>query len=160
MLKEYNLEGKVAIATGAGRGLGRAIALTLAEAGADVVAASRTARELEQTADGVRQQGRKCLVIPTDVTDTDQVNRLVEKTMSELRKVDILMNNAGAAVMKALIPTPGLDKLPVARVVPDLNVPLTEEERNITWSTNVNGVFRLHKSSRSIYDKGKKRKGH
>jgi len=141
MLKEYALEGKVAIVTGAGRGLGRAIALTLAEAGADVVAASRTARELEQTADGVRQQGRKCLAIPTDVTDTGQVNKLVEKTISEFTKIDILVNNAAVSFLKALVPTPGLDKLPIARIAPDLDVPLTEEEWNITWSTNVNGLF-------------------
>jgi len=141
MLKEYNLDGKVAVVTGAGRGLGKSITLTFAEAGADIVAVSRTLSELEKTAELVRQQGHKCLTMPTDVTDKNQVNKMVNSTVSEFGKIDILVNNAGIGFFKALIPTPGLEKLPIARILPDLNVPLTDDEWTTTWETNVNGVF-------------------
>ncbi len=141
MIKEYSLDSKVAVVTGAGRGLGRAIAVTLAEAGSDIVAASRTRRELEETSESVRKQGRSCLVIPTDVANAVQVNRLIEKAIAEFGKIDILVNNAAFASFKALMPTPGLEKLSLARVVPDLNLPLTDEEWNTTWGTNVNGVY-------------------
>lgn len=141
MLKEYSLEGKVSIVTGGGRGLGRAIALTLAEAGADIVVASRTVGELEQTAERVNQFGRKCLTIVTDVSDISQVNNLVKKTIYEFGKIDILVNDAAVLFCKALIPAPGLDKLTIARIIPDLNVPMTDDEWNTTWDTNVKGVF-------------------
>ena len=62
------LDGKVAIITGAGRGLGRAMAVKFAEAGADIVAAARTGRQLDETAGCVSKLGRKCLIVPTDVT--------------------------------------------------------------------------------------------
>ncbi len=68
MLSEYSLENKVAIITGAGRGIGKGIALTLAEAGADVTVAARTAEQIEQTAEEIRKLGRKALVVPADVT--------------------------------------------------------------------------------------------
>ena len=80
MLKELSLEGKVALVTGAGRGIGKAIALTIDEAGADIVAVARTHQQIEQTAEDVRQGGKKCLPIPTDVTKAEQVQQMVEKT--------------------------------------------------------------------------------
>ncbi len=67
ILKDFNVEGKVAIVTGAGRGIGKAIALTLVEAGADLTVIARTAKQVEQTAAEVRQLGRKVLAIPIDV---------------------------------------------------------------------------------------------
>ncbi len=89
------LNGKVIIITGGGTGLGRSMAFRLAEEGADIVVAARRVPPLEETAAGVRQRGRKALVISTDVTDSAQCNRLIEKTLAEMGKIDVLINNAG-----------------------------------------------------------------
>ena len=95
ILDSFSLEGKVAIITGAGRGLGRAMALRFANCGADVIAASRTLAQLEETADGVRKIGRKCLIVPTDVTVSAQVNAMVAAAIKEFGRIDVLINNAG-----------------------------------------------------------------
>jgi NAD(P)-dependent dehydrogenase (short-subunit alcohol dehydrogenase family) len=95
ILDSFSLDGKVAIITGAGRGLGRAMALRFANCGADVVAASRTVSQLEETAQGVRKLGRKCLVVPTDVGVSAQVNAMVASAMDEFGRIDVLINNAG-----------------------------------------------------------------
>jgi len=90
-----NLAGKVVIITGGGTGLGKAMALALAKAGADVVVAARRVEPLEQTAAEVRALGRRALAISTDVTVSQQVNNLVARTISEMGKLDIMINNAG-----------------------------------------------------------------
>src|SRR6202051_3436370 len=90
------LDGKLAIITGAGRGLGRAMATRLAGAGADIVAAARTVEQLEETAAEVRKLGRKCLVVPTDVARSEEVNAMVAAAVKEFGKIDVLINNAGA----------------------------------------------------------------
>jgi NAD(P)-dependent dehydrogenase (short-subunit alcohol dehydrogenase family) len=95
VLDSFSLEGKVAIITGAGRGLGRAMAIRFANCGADIVAASRTVAQLEETATAVRVVGRKCLVKPTDVARSDQVNALIAAAIAEFGQIDILVNNAG-----------------------------------------------------------------
>lgn len=114
MLKEFSLEGKVAIVTGAGRGIGKGIALALAEAGADTVAVARTEHEINEVAKEIKQLGRRCLAVPTDITKEDQVQRMVERTISEFGKIDILVNNAGAiTAVKPLVPLPHLgDRFP------------------------------------------------
>ncbi len=89
------LDGKVIIITGGGTGLGRSMAFRLAEEGADIVVAARRVPPLEETAAGVRERGGKALIVPTDVTDTAQVNRLIEKTLADMGKIDVLINNAG-----------------------------------------------------------------
>ncbi len=91
----FALTGKVAIVTGGGRGIGRAIALGFAQAGADVVAAARTTAEIEDTVARIRDEGRKALAIPTDVRNVDQVANLLDKTLDLFSRVDILVNNAG-----------------------------------------------------------------
>src|SRR5271155_5500168 len=95
ILDSLKLDGKVAVITGAGRGLGRAMAVKLAQTGADIVAAARTQPQLDETADAVKKTGRKCLIVPTDVTISAQVNALAEATIKEFGKIDILINNAG-----------------------------------------------------------------
>lgn len=95
ILDNLKLDGKVAIITGASQGLGRAMALKFAEAGADIVAASRTQAKLEDTAAEVRKAGRKCLVVPTDVTVSAQVNAMVAAAVAEFGRIDVVINNAG-----------------------------------------------------------------
>ena len=93
--KKGTLEGKVIIITGGGTGLGRSMAYRLAEEGANIVVAARRMAPLEETAAGVRERGAKALAISTDVTDTSQINTMVDKTLSEMGAIDILINNAG-----------------------------------------------------------------
>jgi len=95
ILDNLKLDGKVAIITGAGRGLGRAMAVRFAQAGADVVVAARTLSELEQTAAQVQPTGRKCLIAQTDVTRSEQVNAMAQAAIKEFGRIDILINNAG-----------------------------------------------------------------
>jgi NAD(P)-dependent dehydrogenase (short-subunit alcohol dehydrogenase family) len=89
------LDGKVIVITGGGTGLGRSMAFRLAEEGADIVVAARRLPPLEETAAGVRARGRKALVVSTDVTDTAQADRLIEKSLAEMGQIDVLINNAG-----------------------------------------------------------------
>jgi NAD(P)-dependent dehydrogenase (short-subunit alcohol dehydrogenase family) len=99
MIPFFSLEGKVAIVTGSGRGIGKAVALGLAEAGADVVVLARTVADIEQTAGEVRAVGRKALAVPTDVRVGEQVSNVVEATLKEFGRVDVLVNNAGASFL-------------------------------------------------------------
>jgi len=99
----YDLSGRVAIVTGGGTGIGAATALVLAEHGADVVIAARTVEDLERTSSTVESAtGRRCLAVPTDVKDEEQVIAMVARTVDELGRVDILINNAGGTRMGPL----------------------------------------------------------
>ncbi|MBI5182996.1 MAG: 3-oxoacyl-[acyl-carrier-protein] reductase [Nitrospinae bacterium] len=89
------LEGRVAIVTGGGRGIGRHIALILAEEGADMVISDIDPEGISETAEGIRSLGRRALPIKSDVSLVDDVNNMVDRCISELEKVDILINNAG-----------------------------------------------------------------
>jgi meso-butanediol dehydrogenase/(S,S)-butanediol dehydrogenase/diacetyl reductase len=89
------LDGQVAIVTGAGRGIGRATALELARMGAAIVVAELDTSTAERTAEEVRGAGRAALVVPTDVTSRPSLAAMVEKTLAELGRVDVLVNNAG-----------------------------------------------------------------
>lgn len=89
------LTNKVAIVTGAGRGIGRAIALTFAEEGADVIIVARTLSEIEQTADLIRSGGGSVLALPADVSDWKAVSAVVDRAQSEFGGIHILVNNAG-----------------------------------------------------------------
>jgi NAD(P)-dependent dehydrogenase (short-subunit alcohol dehydrogenase family) len=89
------LQGRVAIVTGGGRGIGRAVALTLASAGCRVVLAARSGDQLELVQDEVTRSGGKAICVPTDLSQDDQIGRLVERTLSEYSTIDILVNNAG-----------------------------------------------------------------
>jgi NAD(P)-dependent dehydrogenase (short-subunit alcohol dehydrogenase family) len=89
------LKGKVAIITGAGRGLGRSMAVGFAEAGANVVLAARTMDQLEETAEMVKAVGGKSLIVSTNVAEEEQANNLAAQTISEYGRIDVLINNAG-----------------------------------------------------------------
>jgi len=89
------LRDKVAIVTGAGRGIGKAIALTFASEGADLTVVSRTVNEVERTAREVRKLGRRALALKVDVSNEDDVRRMVEETLNVFSGIDILVNNAG-----------------------------------------------------------------
>jgi NAD(P)-dependent dehydrogenase (short-subunit alcohol dehydrogenase family) len=91
---DFSLAGKVAIVTGASRGIGRSIALGLAERGADVSLAARKPEGLEEAAAAARALGRRALVVPTNVRRTEELQNLVERTRAELGRVDVLVNNA------------------------------------------------------------------
>jgi 2-deoxy-D-gluconate 3-dehydrogenase len=107
MLNEFSVDGAVAIVTGAGRGIGRAIALTLAEAGADIAVVARTAKQIEDTAHQISKLGRRALPLPLDVSEEDQINEGVEKVLSEFGKIDILCNNAGIFMTGPVAVLPG-----------------------------------------------------
>jgi NAD(P)-dependent dehydrogenase (short-subunit alcohol dehydrogenase family) len=99
--EKFMLEGRVAIVTGSGTGIGRATAQVLAQHGADLVLAARRADLLEETAAGIRNLGRRALVVPTDVTDPTACEGLVAATLEEFGQVDVLVNNAGGSINKA-----------------------------------------------------------
>jgi citronellol/citronellal dehydrogenase len=108
-----NLAGRVAVVTGASRGIGKALAIRLARQGADVVVAAKSEQSSEQmpgsiyeTADAVRAHGRRALAIPTDVRSEEAVRAMIERTVSEFGRVDILINNAGAIWLQPVRQTP------------------------------------------------------
>ena len=107
------LEGRVAIITGASRGIGKALALRLAEEGADIVVAAKSERgrdklpgSIHETAEAVRERGRRALAVKVDVREEDDIVRMVDQTMAEFGRIDILINNAGALWWKPILETP------------------------------------------------------
>jgi len=95
VLDRFRLDGRVAVVTGAGKGIGRGIALCLAEAGADVVIAARSGSDIEKVAEEVRACGRRAAAIQTDATQVAQVDRLAEEAARQLGPLSIWVNNAG-----------------------------------------------------------------
>ncbi len=94
-IADFSLEGKVAIVTGGSRGIGRSIALGLAEHGADVAVAARKPEALAEATSAVESLGRRAIAVPTNVRRAEDLRGLVERTVAELGRVDILVNNAG-----------------------------------------------------------------
>ena len=95
-LELFNFTGRVAIVTGGGTGIGAVTAMQLAQRGADLVLAGRKPEPLETTAQKIRQEtGRRCITVPTNVTDPEQATKLIEATIAEYGRIDILINNAG-----------------------------------------------------------------
>lgn len=105
VLDAFRLDGRVAIVTGAGRGIGASIARTFADAGASVALAARTKEQLEDVATDVRAAGGSALVMPCDVNDADALERIVAQTVEELGRIDVVVNNAGGSMPQAFLDT-------------------------------------------------------
>ncbi len=103
MRRNYDFSGKIALVTGGGRGIGRAIALGLAECGAKVVLASRSKEALDKVVDEIRQNGGEALAQVTDLMVSEQINALVEFTVKTYNGLDILINNAARSIMVPLM---------------------------------------------------------
>jgi len=130
MLEEYSLSGKVAIVTGAAHGIGKGIALTLAEAGADIVSGDIRTAENDRLAAEVQALGYHCIPFTVDVTDERQVQRMVEETLSRFGKVDILVNNAGKGNRRVVVP------------LEEQNIkPITDDDWNSVMNLNLKGVL-------------------
>jgi 7-alpha-hydroxysteroid dehydrogenase len=105
ILDRYRVDGRAAIVTGAGRGIGRATALALAEAGADVVLSSRTAEQLQEVAKEIDALGRRAVIAPLDVNDNDAVVSLVSQALDAFGRIDIVVNNAGGTMPRPMLDT-------------------------------------------------------
>lgn len=105
LLDKFKLNGKVAVITGAGKGIGAAIARAFAEAGADVVIGARTESDLQGVATDIAATGQRALVVPTDVLDPAQLLRLANSAMQEFGRIDVLVNNAGGFPPKPVAQT-------------------------------------------------------
>jgi len=127
----FSLKGKVALITGGSRGIGRAIALAFAEAGADIVVCSRNKKppELEKVAEEIRALGRKALAIAAHVGKKEDVQNLLKKTLQEFGRIDILVNNAGTN--------------PVLSTLVDLD----EEAFEKVMAVNLKGAFLVTKAA-------------
>lgn len=121
-LTNFDLSGKVAVVTGGSRGIGRAAALALAEAGCNVVISARHSEGLEDVAHEITALGRRVLAVRADMTKVDDIYRMVDQTATVFGRVDILVNNAGIN-----IPKPALE--------------VTEEDWDRVSDTNLKGVF-------------------
>lgn len=109
LLDQFRLDDKVAVITGAGKGIGAGIARAFAEAGADVVLGARTREDLESVAKDVEAFGRRALCVPTDVLDSAQLQNLSDQAMATFGKIDILVNNAGGFPPKPALDTTAKD---------------------------------------------------
>jgi len=131
------LQDQIAVITGAGRGIGRAIALRFAKAGADVACVSRTAENSEKVAEEVRSLGRNAWAHAVDVTDAKSVEAAAEKILGEAGRIDILINNAG-----------------VTR--DGLLMRMSEEDWDVVLDTNLKGAFTFTKAFTRAFLKQKR----
>lgn len=105
ILDRFRLAGRVAVVTGAGRGIGAATAVALAEAGADVLLAARTGAQLEEVASRVGATGRRAVVVAADLADLDAVAGLADVAVGELGRLDVVVNNLGGTMPRPLLDT-------------------------------------------------------
>ena len=143
MLREFSLEGKNALVTGGGRGIGKAIALALAEAGADVAVAARTIKQVEETATEVQALGRRSFALKADVADSHQVDDMVTKATQSLGQIDILINNAGVGERGPMVPLP---TPPDEKIHWDYREETSDESWHRIIDTNLAGPFHCCRS--------------
>lgn len=130
-LPSFDLKGKTAVVSGAGRGIGRAIAIGLAEAGADVALLARTEEDLKETSSVIEKLGSKTLVLPTDVTNRGQVHNSISTVFSEWGKIDILVNNAGMNIRSKALE-------------------VTDEEWQTIMDTNLKSAFMMSQEAGKV----------
>jgi len=106
VLDDFRLDGRVSIVTGASRGLGKAMSEALAEAGSHIVLAARSEEALNTIADGIQTLGVRALAVPTHVEKEEELDRLVEQTVGEFGRIDVLVNNAGTTARHPAIDFP------------------------------------------------------
>jgi NAD(P)-dependent dehydrogenase (short-subunit alcohol dehydrogenase family) len=128
VLDSLSLHGKNVIVTGSSRGIGKALALALAEAGADIVSVARSGKLAEETAAQVRDLGRTAISIEADITTDEGIAAVIDGTMSEFGRIDVLLNNAGDCVHK-----PALE--------------VTREEYHRVMDLNLEAVFFLSQAA-------------
>lgn len=121
-MSSFNLSGRTALVTGASRGLGERFALTLAEAGADVVITSRALESLDGIRDRIEALGRRCFPVALDVSSFESIQDAVREMKSHVGKIDILVNNAGCNVRKP-------------------STEITWDDWNLVLDTNLRGTF-------------------
>jgi len=128
ILDNFKLDGKAALVTGASSGLGQAVAIALAEAGADVAAHCHTTGKADQTCDEIKNLGRRAIAVTGDMGDKAVPVRLVEEVVSEFGRIDILINNAGT-----------IRRMPA--------VDYSEEDWSAVIEVNLSSVFRLSQAA-------------
>jgi 7-alpha-hydroxysteroid dehydrogenase len=134
ILDRFSVAGRVGIVTGAGQGIGRGIAIGLAEAGADIVLAARTESDLDEVAAEIGKLGRRAFVVPTDVMDHEAREVLVARAIEEFGHLEILVNNAGGSM-----PAPAMST--------------SERSLEKAFSFNVTAAFSLTKlAARAMVD--------
>lgn len=131
MGNQPDLTGKVAVVTGGGKGIGKSIALGLAQCGAKVVVAARTAAEIEAVADEIRSSGGEAVAQVTDITFSDQIDALVEAALNSFGGIHILVNNAARSFFRPLMD-------------------LREDGFDKIFDTNVKGTFLLSRSAAKV----------
>lgn len=122
------LEGKVALVTGAAQGIGKAIALTLAKNGADIVVSDINLEKAQETSKEIEAMGRKSIAIKVDVSKYEEVEKMIEKIISEFGRIDILVNNAGITRDKLILR-------------------MTEEDWDAVVNVNLKGTFNCTKAA-------------
>jgi NAD(P)-dependent dehydrogenase (short-subunit alcohol dehydrogenase family) len=132
-LQNFSLDGKVAVVTGASRGLGKAMSIALGRAGADVIVVSRSQEQLDKVAAEIRELGVRSLGIAADLTDSKQVDRMIKQTVDEFGGIHILVNNAG------IVQSPGGKTDSDGNESPAVDI--SDEEWHLGMDTNLSSCF-------------------
>lgn len=132
------MEGRTAIVTGGGRGIGRAIALAFAEQGASVAVMARSTGEIEEVQREIEAKGGRALAVPADISDSAQVKAAYDTITAALGPADTIVNNAGNLLYKSLVPLPG-----APAHFPKFDGPISDEEWSSVLGTHLDGTFYL-----------------